>query len=224
MVSHNLKYNAYVYNQLSALTDTWNGDYKIEYLYEKIPDNSLLFMVPKYSSLPTGIPNDTDGEEYSTTYVDSNKLTIRYLIGTRTDEHGNKRGVYNSKVYKIYVEAPEGSMRLAGEGDIIANRLAIFRFIKGDKDSVILTNSPIYNSVSLSNLTVTNKATFYSRPVILDPITKDEIPLATNTDLLSLTKRVEKLENKFQYGTEDAENALIDADVGTIYIQVEEGE
>lgn len=224
MVSHNLKYNAYVYNQLSTLTDTWNGEYKIEYLYDTIPDNSLLFMVPNYSSLPTGIVNDTDGVEYQTTYVEANKLIIRYLIGTYTDEHGNKRGRYSSKTYKIYVEAPEGSMRLAGEGDIIAHRLAMFRFIKGDEDTVILINSPIYNSVNLSSLTVTNKASFYSRPVIVDPITKDEIPLATNTDLLALTNRVEKLESKFQYGTQDAEDALLDADVGTIYIQVEEGE
>jgi len=217
LVSNNLKYNAYVYNQLSTLVDTWDGDYKIEYLYESIPDNSLLFMVPKYSSLATVRTDD------ETTPIEANKLTIRYLIGTKVID-GVKRGVYSSKSYKIYVESPEGTMTLATIGDIIAHRLAIFRFIKGDTDSVILVNSPLYNSVSLSTLTVTNKAAFYQRPVIVDKITGAEVPLATNTDLLALTKRVETLENKFQYGTEDAEDALVDAEVGTIYIQVEEGE
>lgn len=218
LVSHNLKYSAYVYNQLSTLADNWDGNYKIEYLHERIPDNSLIFMVPKYSSLPTVYSED------SVSPIDSNKLTIRYLISTRIDEDGIKRGVYSFKTYKIYVENPEGTLTLATRGDIIAHRLAIFRFIQGDDDSVILINSPLYNSVSLSTLTVTNRAAFYTRPVLIDKATGAEIPMATNTDLLALTKRVETLENKFQYGTIDAEEALADAEVGTIYIQVEEGE
>lgn len=217
LVSNNLKYNAYVYNQLSTVSSKWEGNYKIEYLYDKIPDNSLLFMVPKYSSLATIYSED------STAPIDANRLTIRYLIGTK-EVDGVKRGVYEEKTYTIYVESPEGTLTLATKGDIIAHRLAIFRFIQGDEDSVILINSPLYNSVSLSTLTVTNKTTFYTRPVIVDKVTGAEIPIASNTDLLALEKRVEALENKFIYGTDDAENVLLDAPVGTIYIQVEEGE
>lgn len=217
LVSNNLKYNAYVYNQLSTVSSKWEGNYKIEYLYDKIPDNSLLFMVPKYSSLAVKYSED------STPAIDANRLTIRYLIGTKEVE-GIKRGVYEEKTYTIYVESPEGTLTLATKGDIIAHRLAIFRFIQGDEDSVILINSPLYNSVSLSTLTVTNKTTFYTRPVIVDKVTGAEIPIASNTDLLALEKRVEALENKFIYGTDDAENVLLDAPVGTIYIQVEEGE
>ena len=217
LISRNTKYNTYVYTQLSTLADKWDGDYKIEYLYEQIPDNTLIFMVPKYSSLSTVYSEDSPSP------VAANTLTIRYLTGTR-EENGVLKGVYSYKSYKIYVENPEGTLTLATNGDIIAHRLAMFRFIQGDNDSVILINSPLYNSVSLSTLTVTNKAAFYTRPVLIDSETKDEIPLATNTDLLALTSRVERLENKFQYGTIDPEEALIDAEVGTIYIQVEEGE
>ena len=216
LVSNNLKYSAYVYNQLSTLSETWNGDYKIEYLYDKVAPNSLVFLVPKHSSLPTVYSED------SVEPIEANTLTIKFLIGTQ-EINGVKRGVYSSKTYKIYVETPEGRLTLATRGDIIANRLAMFRFIQGDNDSVILINSPLYNSISLSTLAVTNKATFYTVPVIVDKVTKAEIPIATNTDLLALEERVKKLENKFQYGTIDAENALMDADVGTIYIQVEEG-
>lgn len=222
LISRNTKYNTYVYTQLSTLADKWDGNYKIEYLYEQIPDNTLIFMVPKYSSLSTVYSAD------STSPIEANKLTIRYLIGTREEKDTTTgttilKGIYSYKSYKIYVENPEGTLTLATNGDIIAHRLAMFRFIKGDNDSVILINSPLYNSVSLSTLTVTNKATFYTRPVLIDTVTKDEIPLATNTDLLALTARVEALENKFQYGTIDPEEALIDAEIGTIYIQVEEG-
>ena len=217
LVAHNTKYNAYVYPQLSTLAETWNGNYKIEYLYESIPNNSLLFMVPKYSSLATIYSDD------STPPIEANKLTIRFLVGTET-VNGVKKGIYKETSYVIYVENPEGTLTLATRGDIIAHRLAMFRFIQGDKDSVILINSPLYNSVSLSTLTVTNKAKFFTRPVMVDPVTKAEVPLATNTDLLALTNRVTALEKKFQYGTVDAEEALRDAEIGTIYIQVEEGE
>lgn len=206
MLAHNTKYNAYVYNQISTIANEWTGDYKIDYAYETIPDNCLLFMVPSYSSKSSG-----------------NTLTIRYLTGTQVID-GVLRGVYKSTTYNIYVENPEGYLTRAKEGDIIAHRLAMFRFIKGDNDSVILINSPLYNSVSLSTLRVSNKATFYQRPVVIDSATNAEVPLATNTDLQALAQRVKVLENKFQYGTVDAEEALSDAPIGTIYIKVEEGE
>lgn len=217
LVANNLKYSAYVYTQLSTPTETWEGDYKIDYLYEKIPDNCLIFMVPKYSSLPT---KRYDGTEE---VISENKLTVRYLTGV-TIVNGVKRGQYTSRSYTIYVENPEGVLTLATKGDIIANRLAIFRFIKGDEDTVILINSPIYNSVQLSTLSVTNKAAFYRRPVVVDNTTGSEIPVATTTDVNLLEQRIATLESKILYGTEDPEDALIDAPLGTIYIRVEEGE
>lgn len=217
LLANNLKYSAYVYTQLSKHSTAWDGDYTIEFLYESLPDNCLIFMVPKYSSLSTRRTTSTEQ------VIEANKLTIKYLIGTET-VGGIRRGKYTSKTYNIYTETPEGNLTLATKGDIIANRMAMFRFIKGDKDSVILINSPLYNSVSLSTLTVTNKTTFFTRPVVVDSYTSAEVPLATNTDLLALEQRVKKLEDKFQYGAIDPEEALIDAEVGTIYIRVEEGE
>ena len=207
LVAHNTKYNAYVYNQISTLTQVWDGDYKIEYLYEKLPDNCLLFMVPNYTSKAT-----------------DNKLTIRYLTGTKKNPDGSLSGIYKSRTYTIYVETIEGKLTKAKEGDIVAHRLAIFRFIKGDNDSVILINSPLYNSISLSTLTVTNDAKFYKAPVVIDRVLGTEVPLATNTDVLALAERVTKLENKFIYGSKDAEEALAKEEIGTIYLKVEEGE
>lgn len=217
LITNNLRYSAYVYTQLSTPSTNWNGDYAIEFLYDKLPDNCLVFMVPKYSSLPTSYKDGTDR------LVEANYLTIKYLIGTEVI-NGKKYGKYTSTSYKIYVENPEGTLTLATEGDIVANRLAMFRFIKGDKDSVILINSPLYNSISLSTLSVTNKTTFYTTPVVVDKNSGSEIPLATNSNLLALENRVRKLEEKFQYGTLDPEEALLDAEVGTIYIRVEEGD
>ena len=217
LIANNLRYSAYVYTQLNTPSTQWEGDYAIEFLYDKLPENCLVFMVPKYSSLATSYTDGTDK------IVEANYLTIKYLIGTETI-NGIKYGKYRETSYKIYVETSEGTLTLATKGDIVANRLAMFRFIKGDNDSVILINSPLYNSISLSTLTVTNKTTFYTTPVIVDRVSNSEIPLATNSDLISLENRVKKLEQKFQYGTLDAEEALIDAEVGTIYIQVEEGD
>lgn len=207
LVSHNLKYGAYVYNQLSTLYSTWDGNYKIEYLYEDVPANSLLFMVPVYSSKQ-----------------DNNTLTIRYLSGTRKNENGVLVGVYKEKTYNIYIENPEGFLTKATEGDIVANRLCIFRFIKGDNNTVILINSPLYNSISVSTLNVTNEASFHTTPTVVDKTTDARIPLVTKTELLALTERVRKLENKFQFGVADAYEALASAEVGTIYIQVEDGD
>ena len=206
LISNNMKYGAYVYNQLSTLSSQWDNNYKIEYLYDTIPNNSLLFMVPIYSS-----KNSTC------------KLTIRYLKKTITNSDGTLKGIYQEKTYDVYVENPEGVLTKASKGDIVAHRLCIFRFINGDDDTVILINSPLYNSVSLSTLTVVNKAKFYQRPVVVDAVTEAEIPLASNTDLLALENRVAKLESKFTYGTVSAEEALVDAEEGTIYIQIEEG-
>ena len=73
LVSHNLKYGAYVYNQLNTLYDDWDGNYKIEYLYDEIPDNSLLFMVPVYSSKDISKEYE-EGKKYT------NKLTILKVV------------------------------------------------------------------------------------------------------------------------------------------------
>lgn len=206
LISNNMKYGAYVYNQLSTLSSQWDNNYKIDYLYDAIPNNSLLFMVPIYSSKESTC-----------------KLTIRYLKKTITNSDGTLKGIYQEKTYDVYVENPEGVLTKASKGDIVAHRLCIFRFINGDDDTVILINSPLYNSVSLSTLTVTNKTKFYQRPVVADDVTGVEIPLASNTDLTALENRVAKLESKFTYGTVSAEEALVDAEEGTIYIQIEEG-
>ena len=206
LISNNLKYGAYVYNQINLLPSEWEGRYTVEYLYDQIPNNCLLFMVPVYSSI--------EG---------TNTLILRYLKGTEKI-NGVLKGVYTSKQFTIYVENPEGILTKATKGDIIAHRLCIFRFIKGDDDTVILVNSPLYNSVSYNNIAVTGEAKFYNPPVVVDKNTDSKIPLITKADFISLENRVATLERKFIYGSIEAEEALIDAEPGTIYIKVEEGQ
>ena len=207
LVSHNLKYGAYVYNQLTTLYDSWDGNYKIEYLYDKIPDNSLLFMVPVYSSKET-----------------NNKLTLRYLTGTRTNSDGTQVGVYAETTLDIFIENPEGFLTRATSGDILPNRLCIFRFIKGDNKMVILINSPLYNSISVSTLNVVNETTFHTIPTVVDKVTESKIPLVTKVQLAELENRISILEDRIRFGTTDANEALADAEEGTIYIQVENGD
>ena len=203
------KYNTYIYNQIPTLYDSWNNDYKIEYLYDKVPSNSILLVLPCFSSETPNknTPNVT--------------LSIRYIYSYKT-LNNELVPIYREQNYTVYVETQEGTLKKASKGDIIANRLCIFRFIEGDIDSVILVNSPLYNSVSLSTLTVTNKTKFYQKPIVI--LQNDqEVQVVTQEQLNSLEARVEQLENKFQYGTQDPQEAMIDMPNGSIYIQVEKG-
>lgn len=201
-----LNYLPMIYNQQQTSVNT--GEIVIKYPYSKIPENALLFVLPLYNSLSSG-----------------NKLTIKFAT---VSQDGTVVSYTTTKQYNIMVEDTDGKKRAAGLGDIVANRLCMFRFITNNSSDIILCNNPIYNNLKCSTLCITNSAKFYETPKVIyytNQGVEKEVELALASDLQDLAARVTALENKFVTGTDSAEeyfennpNAL----QGTIYMQVEE--
>lgn len=202
-----LNYLPMIYNQ-QQLGYVNTGEITIKYPYDKIPDNALLFVLPLYSSLEN-----------------NNKLTIKFA---KVSQDGKTIGYTTTKTYNIMVEDTNGSKRMASTGDIIANRLCMFRFITNNSSDIILCNNPIYNNLKCSTLCITNSTKFYEIPKVIyytNMGVEQEVELALSSDVQALKERVEKLENKFIYGTDTAEKYFEDnpnTPSGTIYMQVEE--
>lgn len=201
MLEKSLKYTPILYRQSTYSIDqnAFGNDYILEYKQTDIPEDSLLFFIPAYSS------NDSA----------TCKLTIRVPSVNSSGTYS-----YSDIVYDIIVEQNNDMPRKAGQGDIIANRMCIFRFRSITKQ-VILCNSPLYNDAIFSNVKVVN-AKFTNMPVYVDPNTNIEYALVSTKELSELKNKVTALENKIKFGTQDPEEALRDLPAGTIYIQHEE--
>ena len=201
-----LNYLPMIYNQQQTSVNT--GEIVIKYPYDKIPDNALLFVLPMYNSLSSG-----------------NKLTIKLAT---VSQNGTVVSYTTTKQYNIMVEDTDGKKRAAGLGDIVANRLCMFRFITNNSSDIILCNNPIYNNLKCSTLCITNSAKFYETPKVIyytNQGVEQEVELALSSDLQDLAARVTALENKFVTGTGSAEEYFENnpnAPQGTIYMQVEE--
>lgn len=201
-----LNYLPMIYNQQQTSVNT--GEIVIKYPYDKIPDNALLFVLPMYNSLSSG-----------------NKLTIKLAT---VSQNGTVVSYTTTKQYNIMVEDTDGKKRAAGLGDIVANRLCMFRFITNNSSDIILCNNPIYNNLKCSTLCITNSAKFYETPKVIyytNQGVEKEVELALSSDLQDLAARVTALENKFVTGTDSAEEYFENnpnAPQGTIYMQVEE--
>ena len=201
-----LNYLPMIYNQQQTSVNT--GEIVIKYPYSKIPENALLFVLPMYNSLSSG-----------------NKLTIKFAT---VSQDGTVVSYTTTKQYNIMVEDTDGKKRAAGLGDIVANRLCMFRFITNNSSDIILCNNPIYNNLKCSTLCITNSAKFYETPKVIyytNQGVKQEVELALSSDLQDLAARVTALENKFVTGTGSAEEYFENnpnAPQGTIYMQVEE--
>lgn len=201
-----LNYLPMIYNQQQTSVNT--GEIVIKYPYDKIPDNALLFVLPMYNSLSSG-----------------NKLTIKLAT---VSQNGTVVSYTTTKQYNIMVEDTDGKKRAAGLGDIVANRLCMFRFITNNSSDIILCNNPIYNNLKCSTLCITNSAKFYETPKVIyytNQCVEKEVELALSSDLQDLAARVTALENKFVTGTDSAEEYFENnpnAPQGTIYMQVEE--
>lgn len=201
-----LNYLPMIYNQQQTSVNT--GEIVIKYPYDKIPENALLFVLPMYNSLSSG-----------------NKLTIKLAT---VSQNGTVVSYTTTKQYNIMVEDTDGKKRAAGLGDIVANRLCMFRFITNNSSDIILCNNPIYNNLKCSTLCITNSAKFYETPKVIyytNQGVEKEVELALSSDLQDLAARVTALENKFVTGTDSAEEYFENnpnAPQGTIYMQVEE--
>ena len=201
-----LNYLPMIYNQ-QQISTTNNGEIVIKYPYDKIPENALLFVLPLFNSLDS-----------------NNKLTIKFA---QVSQDGSAISYAITKTYNIMVEDTNGTKRKAGLGDIVANRLCMFRFITNNSSDIILCNNPIYNNLKCSTLCITNSAKFYEIPKIVYTAQgiEKETALALDSDVQSLAARVLALENKFKIGTDTAEKYFENnpnAPQGTIYMQVEE--
>jgi len=202
LLEKSLHYTPIVYKQTLYSTNQAQFDNKfvLEFKHTDLPDDSILFFVPSISS------NDS---------ADC-KLIVRipYVEGT------TGKYKYSDTEYDIVVEENDLTMRKAKKGDLLAFRMCMFRFQKSSKRA-ILCNSPLYDDAIFNTLKVTD-CQFINRPTFVDPGTGVTYTLVTTKEFNELIDRVEKLESRIIYGTEDAEEALKDRPSGTIYIKVEE--
>lgn len=199
-----LQYNTYVYPQIANDYATNDGEFIINYTQDTLPYDGLLFMVPCKFSIAI-----------------EDVLSRNYLILRKASIVDGRREYIVFKKMLIAVERNDGTTVPATKGDILANRLCIFRFITSDVDTAILINSPYYNSMSLTNLTVLGDTVFRKLPCFQEGDLSTPVPLATSTEVQKLRERIEAVENKVQYGEEDPDVALEGLPDGTIYIQVE---
>ena len=204
LLAKSLTYAGIVYKQSTYPTDQsqFDNDFRLEYKHTSIPEDSLLFFVPSVSSNASG----------------ACKLTIRVPYVSGQDGTTIR---YADDEYSMVVETTDGVYRAAGQGDVIANRMCIFRFDFASKRAILI-NSPLYNEAAFSLLTVTD-GRFVNRPKVKDPSAVNEyVDVATMGDIATLLARIEALEGKIIFGTEDPDEALADLPTGTVYIQVQE--
>ena len=201
LLQNTLKYEGIVYNQSSYSTNMESTGtlFTLEYKHTSIPEDSLLFFVPAFSSSgPSQL-----------------KIRVPYKVAGEVDYR------YTDKIYDIVVETNNGLTRTVAANDIIAYRMCIFRFKKGS-NKIILCNSPLYDEALFSSLRVTN-CEFLNVPTIVNnDNANDIITLTTSKQLLALEERVAALEQKIIFGTEDPDVMLSGKPAGTVYIQIEE--
>lgn len=202
LLAKSLCYTPIIYKQSTYLGDQANfgNEYVLEFKQTDLPDDSILLFVPSFSSV--------SGKDC--------KLTIRVPFP-------NEEGGYNYQdhVFDVVVEQNDDTPRGVTQGDIIANRMCIFRFRK-KQNTAILCNSPLYNDAIFSKVQITD-GVFLNRPIFVDPENPTiTYTLVTTKELAELEKRITSLEKKFRFGTLSPEEALASAEAGTIYIQIEE--
>lgn len=201
MILEAMPYFPCVYFQ-GAIINTQQADvrdFSLVYKHRVLPSDSLIFFVPSQPSIKG-----------------TNNLVIKVPVSV--DE--NDKPVYQDTSFTIVVETNEGKTRLATEGDIVAYRMCLFRFAKTNTNTIILTNSPSYNTLQVTNLIATH-ARFLNIPRYGEN-SLENVELATKVDTSEINEKIDKLEDKFCYGTEDPDEALAGKANGTIYIQVEE--
>lgn len=175
----------------------FNNVYHIESKYTDIPSDAILFFLPTVSS--------NDANEC--------KLEIKFPLLPSTQNR------YVTKTYTIVVETNSGATRKCTVGDIIANRMCIFRF-KVNSNEVILCNSPLYNDAIVNNLQA-NEAVFNKVPYVKDENNVNNLKLVTTAELRALEKRISDLESKIAFGDGDPTVELADKPAGSVYFQYE---
>lgn len=119
-----------------------------------------------------------------------------------------------------------GFERAIGKGDIVANKACFIRY-NPITDSVILLNPSMDKEAYVTNLHVYNTARFYNQPQVRKEVTvaggvKDfkYVDILDKDHYDALDARLSKLETKFILGTKNPQDALENADNGTIYFKL----
>lgn len=203
-------YMPIVYQQQNIPTgEEKENIYIIKTHLDRLPDNGLLFVLPKYTST-------------------KNTVKLKVLF-----ENDNTKAV----TYTVYLENTNGNLIKASANSLVANRLAIFRIVEQFSKKtesnpevnhmVVLTNNPFYNNLSISQLNVSNEAIFKRMPVCLPESHVDgtDIPkgfeFVLYADYIDLQNRVATLEKRLVVGTEDIEDVADTLEEGQIYMKVE---
>lgn len=129
-------------------------------------------------------------------------------------------------IFSIKKEKPEGGLTSAEAGDIVANRLALFRINPSDRSEMILINPTINSGAVLTDVTLRN-AVFINDPIVRDA--EGETHLVTEADLDDLrTEILAGYQQKVIVSTYDLQtyinqsNPIIED--GQIFIQIEDQE
>lgn len=206
-----LKFLPQIYTQRESTGN--QGQIVINYPYTNLPNNVILFVLPYRGSI---------NNNYETGHY--NVLTIKYhksVFNQATGKYELQLADNLTKSYKILVEDNDGKKRACRAGDILADRLCMVRFSDQDAGSVILCNSPMYNNIYCSTLSVTNDVTFNKVPKVKD------VSLVTAKEFSELKHTVNELETKILTGTQDPETFFEENPTlpeGTIYLQIEKTE
>jgi hypothetical protein len=205
-------YMPIVYTQQNVPTGTEKENvYIIKTHLDRLPDNGLLFVLPKYTST-----------------TDTVKLKILF-----------NNDITKAVTYTVYLENTNGNLIKASSNSLVANRLAIFRVIeqfstKTTTDDaevshmVVLTNNPFYNNLAISQLNVSNQAIFRRMPIYLPDTHVDGTEISKGfefvlyADYQDLLNRVATLERRLVVGTEDIEDVADTLEEGQIYMKVED--
>lgn len=204
-------YMPVVYTQQNVPTGTEKENvYVIKTHLDRLPDNGLLFILPKYTST-----------------TDTVKLKVLF-----------EKDASKAIIYTVYLENTDGNLIKAGANSLVANRLAMFRIVeqfipKSSNDAteinhmVVLTNNPFYNNLAVSKLKVTNETVFHKMPIFLPETIANTTEVSKGfefvlyADYIDLLNRVKTLENRLVIGTEDVEEVADTLQEGQIYMKVE---
>ena len=156
-------------------------------------------------------------------------LTVMMFIAAQNsvDGDGAKICFVPSNIeYTLKTISDQGFERDIGEGDIIANKVCFIRYnpITGN---ILLINPSIDKEAMVSTLKVFNSAEFNNMPKVKKLVQDSEGNYTTEYEDLvpiSLVKeletRLEKLERRFIIGVVEPQDALQDAEDGTIYMKI----
>jgi hypothetical protein len=96
-------------------------------------------------------------------------------------------------IFSIKKEKPEGGLTYAEAGDIVANRLALFRINPTDRSEIILINPTLNSGAVLTDVTLRN-AVFINTPEIKTMVNNSSgtSPVVTEDDLEALREEFEE--------------------------------